>query len=248
MLRKLSREVSDCYAQADDCARKATEAVTEQSRNDYLRAQQSWLTFAHSYEFAERLLDFSNENKRRRAEFYGDDVATKCPPLAPEPTEPLQKQPRTRIKTPERTAVATEAIEVPEREDASYEPMTTSKSIMGVAPSRRLGQLFRRTLEAAAAATMLLCLAPILLITSVAIRLDSGGPVLIRETRSDCTNRAIQVFKFRFVVANAGNDFSSRRLTRVGLILSQTGIDELPQLLNVLHGEISFVEALKSLL
>jgi hypothetical protein len=114
MLRKLSREVSDCYAQADDCAHKAREAVTEQSRNDYLRAQQRWLTLAHSYEFAERLLDFSNENKRRRAEFYGDNVANKCLPLAREPTEPLQKQPRRRIKTPERHAVVTEAIEVPE--------------------------------------------------------------------------------------------------------------------------------------
>jgi lipopolysaccharide/colanic/teichoic acid biosynthesis glycosyltransferase len=117
----------------------------------------------------------------------------------------------------------------------------------GVALARRLDQLLRRTLEAAAATIMLLCFAPILLITSVAIRLDSGGPVLIRETRSDCPNRAVQVFKFRLAAANAENDCSSRHLTRVGLILSQTGIDELPQLLNVLRGEISLIEALKSL-
>jgi lipopolysaccharide/colanic/teichoic acid biosynthesis glycosyltransferase len=127
---------------------------------------------------------------------------------------------------------------VPEREDALYE---------GVALARRGDQLLRRPLEAAAATIMLLCFAPILLITSVAIRLDSGGPVLIRETRSDCTNRAVQVFKFRLVAADVGNDCSSRHLTRVGLILSQTGIDELPQLLNVLRGEISLIEALKSL-
>jgi lipopolysaccharide/colanic/teichoic acid biosynthesis glycosyltransferase len=119
---------------------------------------------------------------------------------------------------------------------------------MGVALARGLDHLFRRALDAAAATTMLLCLAPILLITSVAIRLDSGGPVLIRETRRDCTNRAIQIFKFRLVAVDAENDCSSRRLTRVGFILSQTGIDELPQLLNVLRGEISFIRALKSLL
>ena len=77
---------------------------------------------------------------------------------------------------------------MPEREDALYEPMATSKSIMGVALARRLEQLLRRTLEAAAATIMLLGFAPILPITSVAIKLDSGGPVLVRETRSDCTN------------------------------------------------------------
>jgi lipopolysaccharide/colanic/teichoic acid biosynthesis glycosyltransferase len=126
--------------------------------------------------------------------------------------------------------------------------MTTSKSIMGVALARGLDQLFRRALDAAAATTMLLCFAPILLITLVAIRLDSGGPVLIRETRRDCTNRAIQIFKFRLVAVDSENDCSSQRLTRVGLILSQTGIGELPQLVNVLRGEISFIEALKSLL
>lgn len=54
MLRKLSKEVSDCYGQGDDCAHKAAEALTEQSRDDYLRSQQSCLTLAHSYEFAER--------------------------------------------------------------------------------------------------------------------------------------------------------------------------------------------------
>ena len=53
------------------------------------------------------------------------------------------------------------------------------------APARRLDQLFTRILEVIAATTIVLCLAPILLISSVAIRLDSGGPVFIRETRRD---------------------------------------------------------------
>jgi lipopolysaccharide/colanic/teichoic acid biosynthesis glycosyltransferase len=114
-----------------------------------------------------------------------------------------------------------------------------------VALVRRLDQLFKRALEIAAAAAMLLCVAPILLMTSAAIILDSGGPVFIRETRRDYKNRAIQVFKFR-TTAYAGGDCNSRRL--IGLILSQTGIDELPQLVNVLTGEISLVETVKSLL
>jgi lipopolysaccharide/colanic/teichoic acid biosynthesis glycosyltransferase len=116
-----------------------------------------------------------------------------------------------------------------------------------VALARRPDQLFKRALEITAAAVMLLCLAPILLMTSAAISLDSGGPVFIRETRRDYKNRAIQVFKFR-ITAYAGGDCHTRRLTQIGLILSQTRIDELPQLVNVLTGEISLIETVKSLL
>ena len=127
------------------------------------------------------------------------------------------------------------------------QPTKVNETFGHVALAHRLDQLFKRALEIAAAAVMLLCLAPILLITSVAISLDSGGPVFIRETRRDYRNRPIQVFKFQ-ITAYAGGDCSSRRLTRIGLILNQTGIDELPQLVNVLTGEISLIETVKSLL
>jgi lipopolysaccharide/colanic/teichoic acid biosynthesis glycosyltransferase len=96
--------------------------------------------------------------------------------------------------------------------------MTTSQStrvnnatFRHVALARRPDQLFKRALEITAAAVMLLCLAPILLMTSAAIILDSGGPVFIRETRLDYKNRAIQVFKFR-ISAYAGGDCHSPRL------------------------------------
>ena len=74
MLRKLSEEIRECYAHAEECARKAKEVTVEELRNDFLRRQQSWLALARSYEFAERLLDFTKENSRRRAEFYGDNT------------------------------------------------------------------------------------------------------------------------------------------------------------------------------
>ena len=114
-------------------------------------------------------------------------------------------------------------------------------------PARRLDQLFTRILEVIAATTILLCLAPILLISSVAIRLDSGGPVFIRETRRNSRNRPVQVFRFRLAISYA-RDESSQRLTRVGLILTQSGINELPQFFNVLRGDVSFIEAFKSLI
>jgi lipopolysaccharide/colanic/teichoic acid biosynthesis glycosyltransferase len=114
----------------------------------------------------------------------------------------------------------------------------------GVVLGRGLGQRSKRILDIAAATVILICYAPILLIASVAIKLDSRGPISIRETRHGDKNRAKQVFKFRLTTACAEGDRSNRRLTRVGRILWQTGIDELPQFINVLRGEISFIDAL----
>jgi lipopolysaccharide/colanic/teichoic acid biosynthesis glycosyltransferase len=93
-----------------------------------------------------------------------------------------------------------------------------------------------------AAATMgLILFSPLLLITSIAIKLDAPGPILVRETLYGYKNRPIQILGFRLVAAYAENDRTSSRLTRVGRILSQTGIDELPRLFNVLRGDMSIV-------
>jgi lipopolysaccharide/colanic/teichoic acid biosynthesis glycosyltransferase len=97
-----------------------------------------------------------------------------------------------------------------------------------------------RILDLAAAVTGVILLAPILLVTAIAIRLDSDGPIFIREPKFGHGNRKIQLFKFRFMsVRRDGN--TRERLTRIGQILSETGIDELPQLFNVLRGELSMI-------
>jgi lipopolysaccharide/colanic/teichoic acid biosynthesis glycosyltransferase len=127
-----------------------------------------------------------------------------------------------------------------------------NKSIWGPttgpgAPTHGLNRLFAPILEIVAATTLLLCLAPILLISSVAIKLDSGGPVFTRVTRRDTSNRPIQVLRFRVVAASVPGE-NNQRLSRVGVALTQSGIAELPQFFNVLRGEISIMEAVKSLL
>jgi lipopolysaccharide/colanic/teichoic acid biosynthesis glycosyltransferase len=81
--------------------------------------------------------------------------------------------------------------------------------------------------------------APILLLVSLAISLDSGGPIFIRNALPGFNNQAIRVLRFRVAFA-AGNRINPR-MTRVGQILSLTGIDELPQLINVVRGEMSIV-------
>jgi lipopolysaccharide/colanic/teichoic acid biosynthesis glycosyltransferase len=127
-----------------------------------------------------------------------------------------------------------------------------NKSIWGPttgpgAPAHSLDQLFARLLEIVAATTVLLFFAPILLISSAAIKLDSGGPVFARVTRRGTSNRPIQVLRFRVVAATLPGE-NNQRLSRVGLALTQSGIAELSQFFNVLRGEISFIEAVKSLL
>jgi lipopolysaccharide/colanic/teichoic acid biosynthesis glycosyltransferase len=95
----------------------------------------------------------------------------------------------------------------------------------------------QRSLDFAAAAMGVILLAPIFLVTSIAIKLDSNGPIFVREPMFGHGNRRIQLFKFRFV--STGGDGNPGRPTRVGQALSETRIDELPQLFNVLRGELS---------
>jgi lipopolysaccharide/colanic/teichoic acid biosynthesis glycosyltransferase len=86
-----------------------------------------------------------------------------------------------------------------------------------------------RIFDLVAAATSVTLLAPIFLITAIAIKLDSNGPIFVREPMFGHGNQRIKLFKFRFVS------------TRIGQALSETGIHELPQLFNVLRGELSIV-------
>jgi lipopolysaccharide/colanic/teichoic acid biosynthesis glycosyltransferase len=98
-------------------------------------------------------------------------------------------------------------------------------------------QWSKRVVDIIVATMGLVLFAPILLLVSLAISLDSGGPIFIRNALPG--NHAIRVLKFRVAFA-AGNRINPR-MTRVGQILSLTGIDELPQLINVLRGEMSIV-------
>jgi exopolysaccharide biosynthesis polyprenyl glycosylphosphotransferase len=98
------------------------------------------------------------------------------------------------------------------------------------------------------AAIALLLLSPLLLLTALAIRLDSPGPALFRQDRVGLHNHTFRIFKFRTMTVDPTDDgavgTTSRhnpRITRVGGILRRLSIDELPQLLNVLTGDMSIV-------
>lgn len=98
----------------------------------------------------------------------------------------------------------------------------------------------RRIFDFVAAASSVILLAPIFLVTAIAIKLNSSGPIFIRELKYGYGNRRIQLIKFRLASARGDGNTAARR-TRIGQILSETGIDELPQLFNVMRGELSII-------
>jgi Undecaprenyl-phosphate glucose phosphotransferase len=114
-------------------------------------------------------------------------------------------------------------------------------------PLSRLQQAAKRVFDVIVAAAGLMILAPLLTLVAMAIKLDSPGAVLFRQTRHGYNNDTIKVFKFRsMTLLEDGDAFvqavrNDSRVTRVGAILRRTNIDELPQLINVLRGEMSIV-------
>jgi hypothetical protein len=70
MLQTLSREVRECYQRAEVCARRAQTAFDEETRRDFRALEESWLKLAHSYEFAEQILAFTSESKRKREKWW----------------------------------------------------------------------------------------------------------------------------------------------------------------------------------
>lgn len=113
---------------------------------------------------------------------------------------------------------------------------------------RKQGQLLlKRVFDVLMAALLLVLLSPVMLILALAIKLDSPGTVMFRQVRVTQYGREFRIFKFRTMVSNAqqlGTQVTVKgdaRITRVGKLIRKCRLDELPQLLNVLTGEMSFV-------
>jgi exopolysaccharide biosynthesis polyprenyl glycosylphosphotransferase len=137
--------------------------------------------------------------------------------------------------------------------------------LIGLPPVRlsRLARITKRAIDLGVATLVLLAAAPVLALVALAVKLDSHGPVLFRQTRMGARNRPFTILKFRTMVVDAdalkddvaplsrhaGNGGDSRmfkipndpRVTRVGRLLRRYSIDELPQLANVVLGDMSLV-------
>jgi lipopolysaccharide/colanic/teichoic acid biosynthesis glycosyltransferase len=107
--------------------------------------------------------------------------------------------------------------------------------------------MLKRAFDIAASGLGLIVLSPLLAIIALAIRLDSAGPVFHRTTRVGKNGKPFRLVKFRSMIAGADQQGSGitaagdARITRIGAFLRRRKLDELPQLWNVLMGQMSFV-------
>jgi lipopolysaccharide/colanic/teichoic acid biosynthesis glycosyltransferase len=109
-------------------------------------------------------------------------------------------------------------------------------------------QLAKRALDVAIAIPALIVFAPIMLIVALAIRMDTDGPAIFKQQRVGKGGRLFCMYKFRSMTVDAGvrlqGDHKSQqdsRVTRVGNFIRKTSLDELPQLVNVILGQMSLV-------
>ncbi|HEV8311082.1 MAG TPA: sugar transferase [Methylomirabilota bacterium] len=141
------------------------------------------------------------------------------------------------------------------RRDLAYIAATRAAWRLRVA----MGPWLKRIIDIAGATALLMALAPLLILLAVAIKLEDGGPIFFRQVRVGKFGRRFVMFKFRSMVPNAealkaqllaqnempdGILFKIRkdpRITRTGRLLRKLSFDELPQLVNVLRGEMSLV-------
>ncbi len=125
-------------------------------------------------------------------------------------------------------------------------------------PTSEVGMALKRMMDIAVASVMLMLASPVMLVTAIAIRLTSEGPVFFSQERSGRNGRRFTMYKFRSMVVDAekrkrelahlnemsGPVFKIRRdprVTRIGQLIRKTSIDELPQLFNIVRGDMSLV-------
>ncbi len=109
-------------------------------------------------------------------------------------------------------------------------------------------RVIKRALDLAGASAGLVALTPVIGATALAVMMDSGRPVIFRQVRVGKLGKPFTIYKFRSMrplngklPPAAGGGDEARRVTRVGRVIRRWAIDELPQLVNVLSGEMSLV-------
>jgi exopolysaccharide biosynthesis polyprenyl glycosylphosphotransferase len=115
-------------------------------------------------------------------------------------------------------------------------------------PLTEWGKIIKAVEDKIIASLAVVALSPVMLLVALAIKLDSKGPVLFKQKRFGFNNELIEVFKFRSMYHESSDVDAARlvtkgdlRVTRIGRFLRKSSLDELPQLFNVLRGELSLV-------
>lgn len=116
----------------------------------------------------------------------------------------------------------------------------------------RINQIYRTTIkrifDVFFGVLLLICLSPLMLVLAIWIKLDSKGPVLFKQERVGRNGKRFTIYKFRSMsddaphqIATSEFDTALSYITRSGQLMRKTSLDELPQLVNVVKGEMSFI-------
>jgi len=123
---------------------------------------------------------------------------------------------------------------------------TYARTAEAISPAAATSRL-KRAVDIVGALVGLLLMAPMLVLAAILIRLDSRGPILFPQERHGLGGKTFRIYKFRTMTATASREefrqatVGDARITRVGHVLRRTSIDELPQLFNVLLGDMSLI-------
>jgi lipopolysaccharide/colanic/teichoic acid biosynthesis glycosyltransferase len=135
-----------------------------------------------------------------------------------------------------------------ELRDATGKITTVERLLEERVARRRAGLLLKRGIDIAGAAFALLLLLPLLTLAALAVKLTTPGPIIYSQLRHGLNGRPFRIYKFRTFHADRCDDSGTRqaipgdqRITPVGHLFRRTNIDELPQLWNVLKGDMSLV-------
>lgn len=121
------------------------------------------------------------------------------------------------------------------------------KKYYNILQHKKVSLFFKRFFDIIFSLIGLLILSPLFIILAIAIKIDSKGPVFYRQERVTRYNRTFKIFKFRTMIQDADKKGSlvttknDNRITRVGRLIRKCRLDEIPQLINVLKGDMSFV-------
>lgn len=110
------------------------------------------------------------------------------------------------------------------------------------------GKYIKRPVDLTLSLLAIIILSPVMLITFIAIKLETKGPAIFSQTRLGLGGKEFKIYKFRSMVdgsehksSGVYSDKNDTRVTRVGRIIRATSIDELPQLLNILKGDMALI-------
>lgn len=121
------------------------------------------------------------------------------------------------------------------------------KKYYDILNKKKFNLILKRIFDIVASLILLILISPVLLVLAIAIKIDSKGPVFYRQKRITTYGREFKIFKFRTMVVDADKKGTlvtlknDSRITRVGNKIRKCRLDELPQLINVLIGDMSFV-------